>query len=98
MRTKQEEYIDRLSQQLTEWSSLIDELESRMAGATAGKGHYELRIRDLRIKRDALSLKLQELGAASGEAGKALMVGVEAAKKELRDAISLARDKFKQAA
>ena len=98
MRTKQGEYIDRLSQQLKDWSSLIDELESRMAGATAGKGHYGLRIRDLKIKRDALSLKLQELGSASGDSGKALMTGVEAAKKELRDAISLARSKFKQAA
>jgi uncharacterized protein YndB with AHSA1/START domain len=95
---KREEYLDRMSKQLREWSTWIDELESRVAGSTAGRGHYEARIRDLKTKRDELSLKLRELGTTSGDAWKALMTGIEAAKKDLKDAVSAARDKFKKAA
>ena len=95
---KREEYIDKLSQQLKEWSTWIDEAESRAAGSTAGKGHYEARIRDLKAKRDELSLKLRELGTTGGDAWKTLMTGIEEAKKDLREAVSAARDKFKKAA
>ena len=92
------EYIDKMSQQLKEWSSWIDEMESRISGSTAGEGHYGARIRDLKTKRDALSLKLRELGTASGDAWKTQMTGIEAARKDLKEAISAARNKFKKAA
>ncbi|MGE5173309.1 MAG: hypothetical protein ACM3MD_05720 [Betaproteobacteria bacterium] len=99
MRTKREEYIDKISQQLKEWSSWIDELESRVAGTSAGmKAKYEARIRELKEKRDALSLKLRELGATSGEAWNTVKTSIEEAKKDLKEAISAVRDKFKKAA
>ncbi len=99
MGTKKEEYIDKMSQQLKEWSSWIDALESRAAGTAAGmKAGYEARIRDLKEKRDALSLKLRGLGSAGGDAWTTLKTGIEAAGKDLKEAISAARDKFKKAA
>jgi uncharacterized protein YndB with AHSA1/START domain len=95
---KREEYIDKLSQQLKEWSTWIDEMESRVAGSSTVKRQFDTRIRDLKFKRDALSQKLRELGTTSGDAWKTLMTGIESARKELKDAISAARDKFKKAA
>jgi hypothetical protein len=98
-REKKEEYIDWMAQQLKEWSSRIDELESLVAGTSAGmKATYEARIRELKQKRDALSLKLRELGTTSGDAWNTVKAGIEAAKKDLKEAISAARDKFKKAA
>jgi uncharacterized coiled-coil DUF342 family protein len=99
MGTKKEEYIDKMTRQLKEWSSWIDEMESRAAGTAAGmKAGYEARIRELKEKRDALSLKLRELGSASGDAWSALKTGIDATRKDLKDAISAVRDKFKKAA
>jgi uncharacterized coiled-coil DUF342 family protein len=99
MRTKKEEYIDKMSQQLKEWSSWIDELESRAAGTAAGmKTSYVARIGELKEKRDALSRRLHELGSASGDAWNTLKAGIEAAGKDLKEAVSAARDKFKKAA
>ncbi|MHB8846366.1 MAG: sll1863 family stress response protein [Nitrospirota bacterium] len=99
MRTKKDEYIDKMAKQLKEWSARIDELESRAAGASADvKTGYETTIRELKEKREALSIKLREVGQASGEAWISLRSGVETAWKDLRHAVSSAKDKFKKAA
>lgn len=96
MRTKKEEYIDKTAKQLKEWSSKIDELESRVAKTSAEvKAGYEALVKDTKKKRDALSHKLHELGETSEDAWDALKTGVEAASKELNHAIDAVRDKFK---
>ncbi len=96
MKTKKEEYIDKMAKQLKEWSSGIDELESRVTKtSSAVKAGYETLIKDTKKKRDALSHKLHELGETSGDAWDALKTGVEAASKDLKHAIDAARDKFK---
>jgi hypothetical protein len=69
MKTKKEEYIDRVAKQLKEWSSGIDELESRVAKASSEvKAGYGALIKDTKKKRDALSHKLHELRETSGDA------------------------------
>ncbi len=69
-RGNKEEYIDKITQQLKEWSSRIDDLESLVAGTSAGmKAAYEVSIRELKQKRDAFALKLRELGVTSGDPG-----------------------------
>jgi len=99
MGTKKEEYIDKMTRQLKEWSSWIDEMESRAEGTAAGmKAGYETRIRELKKKRDTLSLKLRELGPVSGDAWSTLRTGIDAARRDLKEAISAVRDKFKKAA
>ncbi len=97
--TKKEEYIDKLSKQLKDWAAGIDELENKAAGVSADlKAGYEARIRELNEKKEALSLKMKELKTSTKEAWNAMKPGVDAAKKELKDAIAAARDKFKKAA
>jgi uncharacterized coiled-coil DUF342 family protein len=99
MGTKKDQYIDKMAQHLKEWSATIDELESRVIETSADvKAGYESRIRELKEKRDALSLKLRALGETSGEAWGTLKNGVETSWKDLKDAVSAVRDKFKKAA
>jgi|MudIll2142460700_1097286.scaffolds.fasta_scaffold04742_5 hypothetical protein len=100
MKSKREEYIDKMAQQLKEWSATIDELEypdcrglSRREGRLRGP-HQGAE----REKREALSLKLDELREAGGIAWTALRSGVEIAWKDPRDAVSAASEKFKKAA
>ncbi|HET7318693.1 MAG TPA: hypothetical protein VFK23_06120 [Nitrospirota bacterium] len=96
MRTKKEEYIDKTAKQLKEWSTKIDELESRAAKASSEvKTGYKALMKDTKKKRDALSKELHKLGDAGGDAWDALKKGVEAASKDLKHAIEAARDKFK---
>jgi uncharacterized coiled-coil DUF342 family protein len=94
-----EEYIDRMSKQLKEWSAKIDELESQIGTAGAEmKSAYEERILAIKEKRDAMSRKLQELRNSSGDAWKTLAAGMDSAWDELKDAFKSAKDKFKKAA
>ena len=96
MKTKKEEYIDKMAKQLKEWSSRVDELETRVAKTSSEvKAGYETFIKDTKKKRDDLSHKLHELGETGGDAWDALKTGIEAASKDLKHAIEAARDKFK---
>jgi uncharacterized coiled-coil DUF342 family protein len=99
MKSKREQYIDKMAEQLKEWSAAIDDLESRISGASAeAKLQYAQRIQDLKEKRDALSIKLRELGETGSEAWDALKSGVETSWDELQKAIHTAKEKFKKAA
>ena len=99
MKTKKEEYIDRMTAQLKEWSAKIDELEGRVGTAKDDmRLGYENRIRELREKRETVSHKLQEVRGASGEAWVTMKAGVETAWDDFKLALSAARDKFKKAA
>jgi hypothetical protein len=91
-----EEYIDKLTAQLKEWSAKIDELESKARAAKAdAKTGYEKQIKQLRDQRDAATKKLQELKGASTEAWDALKAGVDTAWADLKNAVTAAKDKFK---
>jgi predicted nucleic acid-binding Zn-ribbon protein len=91
-----EEYIDKLSSQLKEWSAKIDELESKARAAKAeAKTGYEHQIGQLKDKRDAATKKLQELRGSSSDAWDALKVGAETAWTDLKNAVTAAKEKFK---
>jgi uncharacterized coiled-coil DUF342 family protein len=99
VKTKKEEYIDKMAAQLKEWSAGIDELETRVGTAKAGvKEGYEKRIHELKEKRDAVTRKLQETRKSSDDAWETLKAGVDHAWKDLKDAITAAREKFKKTA
>ena len=99
MKTKKEEYIDKMAYELKEWSAKLDELESRVSGTSADvKAGYETRIRELKYKRDTLSSKLHELRDSSGEAWESFKAGVDNAWEDLKGAFTDAREKFKKAA
>ncbi|HEY6011938.1 MAG TPA: coiled coil domain-containing protein [Nitrospirota bacterium] len=99
MKTKKEKYIDKMAEELREWSAAIDELEAKMSEASAeARAGYAKRIQELKQKRDALTVKLRELGDAGSEAWDALKSGVETSWEELKRAVHTAKEKFKKAA
>lgn len=99
MRTKKEEYIDKMAEQLKGWSTRIDEFEHKAAGAALDvKADYEARVRELKNKRDQLSNKLHELKESGSSAWTTLKTGVDMATDDLKDAVAAARDKFRKAA
>jgi uncharacterized coiled-coil DUF342 family protein len=99
MKTKKEEYIDRMAAQLKEWSTGIDELERKINSSTGDvKAGYESRLRALKEKQKTFSRKLGDLRESSGEAWESMKTGVENAWDDFKSAIAEARDKFKKAA
>lgn len=99
MKTKKEEYIDKMAAQLKEWSTSIDELESRASGAAADiKKGYESRIRSLKSRRDALARELQEFRQSSDEAWGTMKGGLEMAWHDFKRAFAEAKQKLKRPA
>jgi len=89
-------YRDQLAAQLKEWSAEIDVLEARICklGADMKLKHAE-EIRDLRVKQQAASGKLEELGKASGEAWVQVKNTADNVWEELKTGVAATRAKFK---
>jgi outer membrane murein-binding lipoprotein Lpp len=99
MKTKKEEYIEKMANELKEWSAKLDELESKVSGTSADvKAGYETRVRELKYKRDTLSSKLHELRESSGDAWETFRAGMDNAWEDFKDAFAGAREKFRKAA
>ncbi len=99
MKTKQEEYISKMTRDLRQWSKAIEAYKVRASrGPIKLQSDYDQSIRNLQEKRDLLSIKLQELRKSDGDAWTVLEPGVETAKHELRDAFEEARYAVKKAA
>jgi len=91
-----EEYIDQLAAQLKDWSTKIDELESKARTAKADvKTGYENQIKQLKDKQDAAMQKLQGLKGASSDAWDMLKAGAETSWADLKKAVTAANEKFK---
>lgn len=98
-RTKKEVYIDKMAKQLKEWSAGIDELERKLTGATTDlKAGLDIRIDELKFKREELAGKLQALKESGGSAWETLKGGVETALHDFTRALDEARKKFRKAA
>ncbi len=99
MKTKKEEYIDRMAKDLKEWSATIDEFEADASRfAVELQEEFARTILVLKEKRDQVTGKLQELAESAGDVWMALQTGVEKAKHDLRDAFDEARAIVKKAA
>lgn len=95
-KTKKEEYIDKLSAQLKEWSAQIDELESRTVTVAADvRASYTQRVDDLKARRDALSIRLRELKESSEEAWETLKSGLDTSWEDLKGAVIAAKERIK---
>jgi predicted nucleic acid-binding Zn-ribbon protein len=91
-----EEYIIKLAAQLKEWSSRIDELETKARAAKGDmKTSYENQLKQLRDKRDAATKTLQELKEASADAWDTLKAGAETAWADLKNSVTAAKERFK---
>ena len=99
MKTKKEEYIDKIAKDLKEVSATIDEFEARAARVKM-ELQEELgdRLVELKEKRDQLEGSLRELKGAAGTAWDVMQAGIEKAKQDLTGSFRAARDVFKRAA
>jgi chromosome condensin MukBEF ATPase and DNA-binding subunit MukB len=99
MKTKKEEYVDKMAKDLKEWSATIDEFEADSSRfAVEFQEEFATTIRDLKEKRDLLKGKLQELMGSAADDWMALQTGVEKAKHDLGGAFDEARDIMNKAA
>lgn len=92
MKTKKEEYVDRMTRDLKEWTEDISEFEIRVSReSVALQPEYAESIRNMKEKLDVVSVRLHDLRKSAGDVWTALRPGIESAKHELRDAFKSAR-------
>ena len=93
--TSRHEYIDKLKEKLDEWDADIDELEAR-AQNTKTELEFELKdqITALKLRRDIMKLKLNEIRDSSEEAWEDIKVGAEEAWADVKDAMKKAKSHF----
>jgi len=93
--TSRHEYIDKLKEKLDEWDADIDELEAR---AQNTKTELEFEIKDqitaLKVRRDIMKLKLNEIRDSSEEAWEDIKVGAEEAWADVKEAMKKAKSHF----
>lgn len=95
MKTK-DEYINRLTAELHEWSAEIDVLSAKIEAAAAeAKLQYLEEINELRAKQQMARDKLVELQAHSGDAWEAIKESADNIWDELRTGIANVASKFK---
>jgi len=90
-------YKARIDAQLKEWSAKIAELKVKAERAEADlKAGYLKEVEGLKVKKEALQLKLEELKKTGDEAWETLKAGMEHAASDLKTAINNAAEKFKK--
>jgi hypothetical protein len=98
MKTKKEEYVHKMKEDLKEWSATIDEYEVDASRMEVGfQEEFGRTIGDLKEKRDLLAGKLRELDRSTDDVWIAFKTGVEKAKHELAEAFAHAGEVMKQA-
>lgn len=96
MQTRKE-YVEQLKNKLDEWNAELGKWEDKARGAKTDLTiEYEMRMDDLRKKRDEAADKLKELQASSEEAFKELKAGADSAWAALREAFDKARTHFQK--
>ena len=94
MKTK-EEYIERLSAELKQWSAQIDELTAKAENAAADvKLNCQADIDALRVKQRSAAEKIQELEASSGDAWESVKETAEHVWRDLREGMASVMSKF----
>jgi chromosome segregation ATPase len=95
MKTK-DEYIEKLTSELKEWSAQIDILTARTEIASADlKLKYAEELEELRSKQHAAAEKLKELEDASGDAWKTVKETADKVWNDLRTGLADVTSKFK---
>jgi hypothetical protein len=95
MKNLKDAYVDKLKNQLDEWSADIDVLEVRVRKADEQlRLKYESQLATLKVKRDEAKVKLVELQKSTGEAWQELRKGSDEAWDSIKKAVAEARKKF----
>jgi hypothetical protein len=99
MKTDKEDYIHKIEANLKVLSAGINELEYRLSITTADvKAGSEIRIHEIKEKRDVLVNKLHELRESSDADWETFKAGVDNAWKDFADAYAAAQEKITKAA
>lgn len=92
----QNEYKEKMSAQLKEWSAQVNLLEAKIDGFTADmKIMRAEEIQALRAKQHAAADTMKELGKTSGEAWEMVRVTADTMWDDLKSGLSEAQSKFK---
>ncbi len=98
MKTRKQEYINRMARELREWSATIDEYEADASRMGVGfQEEFARTVRDLKEKRDLLASRLRELEGETGDAWISLQTGVKKAMHDLTEAFAQAGAVMKKA-
>jgi chromosome segregation ATPase len=95
--TTRKEYVEQLKGNLDKWNGDLAKWEEK--ARTAKKDvtiDYEMKLEELRKRRDEAMTKLRELQASGGEAWKELKAGTDAAWAAMREAFDKARTHFQK--
>lgn len=91
-----EAYEKKMQARLDEWSAEIDVLKAKADKAKANaRVEYSKQVEELKIKKQAASVKLAELRKASDGAWEDLKTGLESAWDSLEKAVKSAASRFK---
>lgn len=91
------EYVEQLKNKLDEWNADLANWEARARNTKNDLTiEYEMRMDDLRKKRDEAATRLREIQASSEEAWKELKAGADSAWAALREAFDRARTHFQK--
>lgn len=95
--TTRKEYVEQLKTRLDEWNADIGKWEEKARGARNDlKIDYEMKLEDLRKKREEATVKLKEVQASSEEAWKDLKAGADSAWAAMREAFDKAKTHFQK--
>jgi len=94
--TDKKSYLQKMSDQLKQWDTEIDELKAKAIKAKAGSRAELLgQIDKLRAKKETVQDKLKQLQAAGDGSWDEMKAGLERSRKEFKGAFSNAFAKFK---
>jgi uncharacterized coiled-coil DUF342 family protein len=95
--TTRKEYVEQLKSKLDEWNVEIAKWEEKARGAKNDLTiDYEMKLEDLRKKREEAKVKLREIQASSEEAWKDLKAGADSAWAAMREAFDKAKTHFQK--
>lgn len=95
--TTRNEYVEQLKNSLDKWNADLGKWEAKARAAkTDMRIDYEMKLEDLRKRRDEAAAKLKELQASSGDAWKELKAGTDTAWAAMREALDKAASHFQK--
>ena len=95
--TTRNEYIEQLKNNLDKWNTDLAKWEEKARVAKTDLTiNYEMKLEELRRRREDATARLKEIQASSGEAWKELKAGTDTAWAAMREAFDKARAHFQK--
>ena len=95
--TTRNEYVEHLKNNLDKWNAELAKWEEKTRNAKKDLTiDYEMKLEELRKRREVATARLKELQASSGEAWKELKAGTDTAWAAMREAFDRARAHFQK--